>query len=98
MNTNLVDLIMNYNADDAIPVSEPERTEGNIMNEPKCKRCQDAGYYHPTSQDPDLTVRCECQPPEPVRVSKYGHQIGNTCKACDCVIDHFGCGCNPPDA
>ena len=27
----------------------------------KCQRCQDKGYYFPTSQDPLLTVPCECQ-------------------------------------
>ena len=44
-----------------------------------------------------LKALTEPEPPKQT-VSKYGHQIGNTCKACDCVIDAFGCGCNPHDA
>lgn len=31
------------------------------MKEAICQRCFGKGYYHPTTQDTDLTVQCDCQ-------------------------------------
>ena len=45
----------------AIARVRPIRRKSKMKPEPKCARCHDRGFYAPTSQDPDLTVKCDCQ-------------------------------------
>lgn len=49
-----------------------------------------------TGKDANEMFKALTKPKE--TVSKNGQLVGSRCKACDCKVDEYGCGCNPNDA